>query len=190
METRKIKLADIQPNRGQIEGLPRNPRKWDKEEMDRLKRSIEETPELMEARGLIVVEHEGKYVVLGGNMRLAVLQGLDNIEFTPCIVIPQDTPLRKLKEIAIKDNAKFGEWDYDALADEWNEFDLADYGINDFSEDPDDKPAGDGNASPVDDRVTIEIELSPDEFLFVSGKFREMGETPEAAVLKILNYPL
>lgn len=190
MKTENIPLSLIQPNDGQIPGLPRNPRSWSVRELARLKKSILETPEMLELRPPLVYGFEGKYVAVGGNMRLAVLQGLDNIEFTPCIVIPQDTPLRKLKEIAIKDNAKFGEWDYDALADEWNEFDLADYGINDFSEDQEDKPAGDGNASPVDDRVTIEIELSPDEFLFVSGKFREMGETPEAAVLKILNYPL
>ena len=190
MKTENIPLSLIQPNDGQIPGLPRNPRSWSVHELARLKKSIQQTPEMLELRPPLVYEYEGKYVAVGGNMRLAVLQGLDNIEFTPCIVITQDTPLRKLKEIAIKDNAKFGEWDYDALADEWNEFDLADYGINDFSESPEDKPAGDGNASPVDDRVTIEIELSPDEFLFVSGKFREMGETPEAAVLKILNYPL
>ncbi len=189
MKTETIALSLIQPNDGQIPGLPRNPRSWSIRELSRLKKSIQETPEMLELRPPLVYQYEGKYVAIGGNMRLSVLREMDNITEIPCIVIPQDTPLLKLKEIAIKDNAKFGEWDYDALADEWNEFDLSDYGINDFSDEPEDKPAGDGNASPVDDRLTIEIELSPDEFLFVSGKFREMGETPESAVLKILGYP-
>jgi hypothetical protein len=185
MKTESINLALVQPNDGQIPGLPRNPRSWSVRELARLKKSIKETPEMLDLRPPLVYEFEGKYVAIGGNMRLSVLREMEGVTEIPCIVIPQDTPLIKLKEIAIKDNAKFGEWDYDALADEWNEFDLADYGINDYS-DPQDKPQGDGNASPVDDRVTIEIELTPDEFHFVAAKFRDMGETPEDAVLKVL----
>ncbi len=185
MKTETIALSLIQPNDGQIPGLPRNPRSWSVRELARLKKSIKETPEMLELRPPLVYEYDGKYVAIGGNMRLSVLRETENVTEISCIVIPSDTPLRKLKEIAIKDNAKFGEWDYDALADEWNEFDLTDYGINDYS-DTQDKPTGDSDASPVDDRVTIEIELTPDEFHFVSAKFREMGETPEAAVLKIL----
>lgn len=185
MKTETIALSLIQPNDGQIPGLPLNPRSWSIRELSRLKKSIQETPEMLELRPPLVYGFEGKYVAIGGNMRLSVLREINNITETPCIVIPQDTPLLKLKEIAIKDNAKFGEWDYDALADEWNEFDLADYGINDYDE-PEEKQTGDGNASPLDDRKVIEIEFTPDEFLFVSGQFRAMNETPEDAVLKIL----
>lgn len=185
MKTEDIAIALIQPNDGQIPGLPRNPRSWSVRELARLKKSIAETPEMLELRPPIVYEYEGKYVAIGGNMRLSVLKETEGVTSVPCIVLAPDTPLLKLKEIAIKDNAKFGDWDYDALADEWNDFDLAEYGINDFT-DPQDEPPGDGNAAPVDDRKVIEIELAPDEFLFVSGKFRDMGETPEAAVLKVL----
>ena len=128
METRKIKLPEIQPNRGQIEGLPRNPRKWDREDLERLKRSIEETPELMEARGLIVVEHEGKYVVLGGNMRHAAVKALGWAEVT-AHVVPAGTPLRTQKEIVLKDNGQFGSWDYDELANGWDDLPLNDWGV-------------------------------------------------------------
>ena len=128
METRKIKLSEIQPNRGQIEGLPRNPRKWDREDLERLKRSIEETPELMEARGLIVVEHEGKYVVLGGNMRHAAVKALGWAEVT-AHVVPAGTPLRTQKEIVLKDNGQFGSWDYDELANGWDDLPLNDWGV-------------------------------------------------------------
>lgn len=54
METRKIKISQLHINKGQIPGLPSNPRQWTKDDMDRLKKSIEETPELLEARGAIV----------------------------------------------------------------------------------------------------------------------------------------
>lgn len=128
METKKIKLADIQPNRGQIEGLPKNPRKWDREDLDRLKRSIEETPELMEARGLIVAQHEGKYVVLGGNMRYAAVKALGWKDVSAHI-IPQGTPVQTMKEIVLKDNGQFGSWDYDELANNWDDKPLNDWGV-------------------------------------------------------------
>ena len=185
MKTEIIDIQLIDSNDGQIPGLPRNPRSWSIRELSRLKKSIQETPEMLELRPPLVYGFEGKYIAIGGNMRLSVLREMEGVQEIPCFVIPQDTPLRKLKEIAIKDNAKFGEWDYDALADEWNDFDLADYGINDYS-DPENKEQGDGNASPLDDRKVIEIEFTPDEFLFVTGQFRAMNETPEDAVLKIL----
>ena len=125
---KKIKLADIQPNRGQIEGLPKNPRKWDREDLDRLKRSIEETPELMEARGLIVAQHEGKYVVLGGNMRYAAVKALGWKDVSAHI-IPQGTPVQTMKEIVLKDNGQFGSWDYDELANNWDDKPLNDWGV-------------------------------------------------------------
>lgn len=135
METRKIKLSDIQPNKGQIEGLPKNPRKWDREDLDRLKRSIEETPELMEARGLIVVKHEGKYVVLGGNMRYAAVKALGWKEATAHI-IPEGTALQTLKEIVLKDNGQFGSWDYDELANGWDDLPLNDWGVKAWETEP------------------------------------------------------
>lgn len=140
METRQIKLAEIQPNRGQIEGLPKNPRKWGKSELDRLKRSIEDTPELMDARGLIVVRNGDKYVVLSGNMRYAAVKAL-GWEEAPCIIIPEDTPLRTQKEIVLKDNQTFGEWDYDELANGWSDAPLDRWGVKAWVV-PQETPAG------------------------------------------------
>lgn len=128
METRKVKLSEIQPNKGQIEGLPKNPRKWDREDLERLKRSLAETPELTEARGLIVAQHEGKYVVLGGNMRYAAAKALGWEEIT-VHVVPDGTPLQTLKEIVLKDNGQFGSWDYDELANSWDDQPLNDWGV-------------------------------------------------------------
>lgn len=76
METRKIKISRLHINKGQIPGLPSNPRQWTKDEMERLKKSITETPELLEARGAIVYPWGGEYIVLGGNMRLSAAKEL------------------------------------------------------------------------------------------------------------------
>ena len=185
MKTENIPLSLIQPNDGQIPGLPRNPRSWSVRELSRLKKSIQETPEMLELRPPLVYAYDGQYIVIGGNMRTYCIKEMGTIQEAPCIVIPPNTPLRKLKEIAIKDNSKFGDWDYDALADEWSEFDLSDYGINDYGTTGEDA-APDGNAAPIDDRVTIEIEFTPDEFLFVTGKLRILAPNAEDAVIKAL----
>lgn len=128
METRRIKLTDLVLNEGQIAGLPTNPRQWTKTELDKLKKSLKETPELLEARGILVYPWEGKYLVLGGNMRLSALKSL-KAEDAPCVIFPEDTPIYKLKEVVIKDNGSFGEWDFDSLANEWGDLPLTDWGV-------------------------------------------------------------
>lgn len=128
MEIKKINIKDLEQNTGQIVGLPANPRQWTKDELETLKASIIETPELMEARGAIVYPYEGKYIVLGGNMRMSAVQSLGWKEM-PCVVLPSEMPVEKLKEIVLKDNGMFGEWDADALANEWDDLPLADWGV-------------------------------------------------------------
>lgn len=128
METKRIKLTDLVLNEGQVAGLPTNPRQWTKKELDKLKKSLQETPELLEARGILVYPFEGKYLVLGGNMRLSALKAL-KAKDAPCIVFPEDTPIDKLKEVVIKDNGSFGEWDFDSLANEWGDLPLTDWGV-------------------------------------------------------------
>lgn len=129
MEVQPIRIKDLEMNTGQIDGLPSNPRQWTKNEIDNLKKSISETPELLEARGAIVYPKDGKYIVLGGNMRLEAVRALGWKEM-PCIVLPESLPVEKLKEIVIKDNGSFGEWDMDALANAWDDLPLSEWGVN------------------------------------------------------------
>ena len=62
-------MASLEMNIGQIPEIPMNPRNWSRSEVDKLARSLVETPELFEARPLLVYPHEGKFVILGGNLR-------------------------------------------------------------------------------------------------------------------------
>ena len=129
MEFKKLPLTELDFNTGQIQGLPVNPREWTDAEIKKLAKSMKGTPELTEARGCIVVPYEGRYVVLGGNLRLAAAKFLKwpNIM---CAVFPEGTKVGKLKEIVLKDNSSFGSWDLSLLRKDWSEFDLAGWGID------------------------------------------------------------
>ena len=129
MDFRKIALTDLDFNTGQIPGLPPNPREWTDLELKRLAKSMKGTPELVEARGCIVVPYEGRYVVLGGNLRLAAAKFLKWPDIM-CAVLPEGTKVAKLKEIVLKDNSSFGSWDLSLLRKDWSEFDFGDWGIN------------------------------------------------------------
>ena len=129
MDFKKIHLGLLDFNTGQIPGLPPNPREWTDLELKRLAKSMKNTPELVEARGCIVVPYEGRYVVLGGNLRLAAAKYLKWTDIM-CAVLPEGTKVAKLKEIVLKDNSSFGSWDLSLLRKDWSEFDFGDWGIN------------------------------------------------------------
>ena len=152
MEIVKLKLADLEPNQGQIDGLPTNPRQWTKTDIDQLARSLKETPELFEARPIIVVPHQGKYVILGGNLRYEASRQ-NKTKDVPAVIFPADTPVAKLKEIVIKDNGSFGAWDYDALGNQWDDLPLADWGV----------PAWDTEAAKEPGAAVQEDDFSEDE---------------------------
>lgn len=124
-----LPLSKIESNKGQIEGLPKNPRLIRDGKFEILKKSIQDDPEMTALRELLVVEHDGKYVIIGGNMRFRAMQDL-GIKEAPCKVIPADTDVEKLKAYTIKDNAGFGEWDWDDLANEWCDAPLSDWGVD------------------------------------------------------------
>jgi len=142
MEIVRIKLSALEPNTGQIPGLPMNPRQWTATDVDRIANSLQETPELFEARPLLVYPLEKKFIILGGNLRHEGAKR-NKAKDAPCIVFPADTPIEKLKEIVIKDNGSFGAWDYDALANEWDDLPLTDWGVPAWKEEAVDESAVD-----------------------------------------------
>ena len=121
-----INLLEV--NKGQIDGLPKNPRFIRDERFAALVKSIKDAPEMLHLRELLVVKHGKKYVTIGGNMRLRACQELGYTE-VPCKVLAEDTPTAKLREYAIKDNNGFGQDDWDILANEWDAGELQDWGM-------------------------------------------------------------
>lgn len=124
-----LPLAKLEVNKGQIEGVPKNPRFIRDEKYKQLVESISNTPEMMKARPLIVHQQGEKYVVLAGNMRLRAMRDL-KWEECPCAITAEGTDAKKLREYAIKDNVAFGEDDMDLLANEWDLGELQDWGMD------------------------------------------------------------
>lgn len=147
VEFKELPLGKLAMNTGQLEGVPANPRQWTQADVDKLARSISETPELLQARGAIVVPHGKRYVVLGGNMRVTAAKAL-GLEAVPCAVLPEGTPAEKLREIVIKDNSSFGAWDMDALANEWDDLPLTDWGVPAWDAQDTDNGSEEGNGTP------------------------------------------
>ena len=117
-----MKLSTIRPN-------PKNPRVLRDDKFQKLKKSIGDFPKMMELRP-IVVDDEG--VILGGNMRFRALQDIygKNGEIPDAWVKrAADLTEDEKRQFVIKDNAAFGEWDWDMLANEWDAEELEWWGV-------------------------------------------------------------
>lgn len=123
-----ISTSLLDYNKGQLEGLPKNPRFFRDNRFDAMVKSIQDSPEMLELRELIVYPHGERYVVVCGNLRLRACKELGLTE-VPCKVLPLDTPAKKLREYASKDNVSFGENDKDIMRNEWNVSELQDWGV-------------------------------------------------------------
>lgn len=124
-----IDLSLIDNNEGQVEGLLPNPREIDKDIFEKLKKRIEEHPELLEYRALLLYPHAGRYITIGGNMRLRAMKEL-GYEKAPCFTLPKDTEPETLNAYQILDNVPFGKWDLSKLTAEWDTNMLQDFNIN------------------------------------------------------------
>ena len=133
MRREKIDISQVYPNEGQIEGLPANPRLIKDGRFKKLVKSIQDLPEMTEARDLLVYPHDGGYIVIGGNMRLRAYQELGWKE-VPCCVLPDNMPADKLRAMVIQDNNPFGEDDWDMLANEWDAEELNEWGFDVWQE--------------------------------------------------------
>jgi ParB-like chromosome segregation protein Spo0J len=117
-----VKISKVKPN-------PNNPRVIKDDKFRKLVKSIEEFPDMLNKRPLVVfTDVDDKYVVLGGNMRLKALNEL-KYDKVPIIIADEWTAEQK-NEFLIKDNVGFGEWEWDSLANEWDVEKLEDWGLN------------------------------------------------------------
>ena len=187
MNAQDIKLYQLRNNAGQIEGLPGNPRLIKDDRFKKLVKSLQDDPEMLSLRELIVFPHNDTFVVIGGNMRLKALRELDYTE-APCKVLPADTHIEKLKAIALKDNSSFGDYDYEALANEWDAQLLADCGIevwqmpDEIEKQLEEEEEKKDNAK----AQKIILRFNKKEFLYVRDALLSLGETFEEAVVYLL----
>lgn len=113
----------------QIKANKTNPRNIIPEKLEKLKKSISDFPDMLNKRPLVCfTDKDGKYVVLGGNMRLKACKEL-GIKELPIMLADEWTEEQK-NEFIIKDNVGFGVWDWDVLEAEWDLESLEDWGLD------------------------------------------------------------
>ena len=118
IKIKQVKLSEIKLN-------PDNPRTISKVDMDLLVKSLQEFPDMLKMREIIVDE---KMIVLGGNMRLLGLRKIGVKDCTAKIVTGLSK--KQKREFVIKDNSSFGSFDMDALANAWGDLPLAEWGVD------------------------------------------------------------
>ena len=114
---KKVKIAEVKPN-------PNNPRLIKDDKFRKLVKSIQEFPDMLSVRPIVVNKD---MVVLGGNMRLKAIKEAGYKDIAVEIV---DWSEDQQKEFIVKDNASFGEWNWDDLANNWDEEQLVEWGID------------------------------------------------------------
>ena len=118
MKTQTVKINEVKSN-------PNNPRIIKDDKFKKLVASIKELPQMLQLRPIVVNED---MIVLGGNMRLKACKeaGLKEIP----IIKASELNEEQQRAFIIKDNVGFGEWDWDALANEWDAEQLDEWGLD------------------------------------------------------------
>jgi DNA modification methylase len=118
----KVNINQIKPN-------PKNPRTIKDDKFKKLVKSIEDFPQMLEKRPLVCfTDTDGKYVVLGGNMRLKASKEVGLKELP--IILADDWTEEQKQEFLIKDNVGFGEWVWEELQSDWNVEQLEEWGLD------------------------------------------------------------
>jgi len=111
-----------------LKKLPNNPRTIKTSDFDKLCKSIKDSPDYFEARPLILSDRTGELIIIAGNQRFEAAKTL-KLKEVPTYLIKDLTEERE-KEIIIRDNVSNGEWDMDLLANEWDQNDLENWGVD------------------------------------------------------------
>lgn len=143
----KVAISKIKPN-------PTNPRIIKDNKFQKLVKSIQEFPEMLDLRPIVVDE---EMVVLGGNMRLkaCIAAGLTEVP----IKVAEGLTSEQKAEFIIKDNVGFGEWDWDMLANLWEATDLDNWALDVpvYLDEPSyDELIGDDKKKPATMKITFD----------------------------------
>jgi hypothetical protein len=175
-----------------VKSNPNNPRIIKDAKFQKLVQSLKDFPEMLEKRPIVVDEN---MIVLGGNMRLkaSVEAGLKQV----WIDVAEGWTEEQKKEFVIKDNASYGEWDWDILANEWEPELLIDWGVDVWqpAEEPDYSILDDEDLSEqledmkggVRKAIQIEFELEHYQEAFDLVKFwRDRGAYVGSMIIEYL----
>jgi ParB-like chromosome segregation protein Spo0J len=142
-----MQLVNIQ----QIRNNENNPRIIKDYKFKQLVKSIKEFPEMLKLRPIVV---NSDMIVLGGNMRLKACKeaGLKEV----WILKADELTEQQQREFIVKDNVGFGEWDWDVLANEWDNQQLEDWGMEVIGFDVDENDLTDEFSLPDGDKAPFQ----------------------------------
>lgn len=149
-----VTLVDIK----KIKENPNNPRVIKGAKFKKLVKSIKDFPDMLNKRPIVTfTDEDGNYVALGGNMRLKALKELKYKE-VPIIIADEWTQEQK-DQFLIKDNVGFGEWDWDILANEWDNEKLNEWGLDLVLTDEDIEEMKNPNNSDTENVFATELDM-------------------------------
>lgn len=171
----ELRLSQIVLNQGQLDWLPRNPRTWTQQDIDRTAASIEEDPDFLEDRPLLVVPlDEVIFLTFAGNLRHegCIYNGR---ETAPCVIYYPETEEDRQTVIrrAMKDNGSFGSWDTDVLGSDWKDVEFGDWGIPDFG-------GSDSEEQPGEEMETKDLKAYKKHHILLSYDITRHAEVVEA----------
>lgn len=136
-----------------IQGNPNNPRIIKNDKYRKLVQSIKDFPEMLKLRPIVVDEN---MMILGGNMRWKASRdaGLKDV----WIEIAEGLTDEKKEEFIVKDNVNFGEWDWDNLANEWDNKKLNEWGMDVWMNEDDVKEIKNPVNSESENPLAVEID--------------------------------
>lgn len=118
LKSTSLEVAKIKPN-------ATNPRLIKDEKFKKLVDSVSRFPQMLEIRPIVLRED---MTILGGNMRYkaAIEAGYKKLP----VIIASDLTEAQEREFIIKDNVGYGDWDWEMIANEWEEQDLTAWGLD------------------------------------------------------------
>ena len=139
-----VKISEIKLN-------PNNPRLIKDDKFKKLVKSIQEFPEMLDIRPIVV---NSDMIILGGNMRFKACKeaGLKEIP----IIIADNLTEEQQREFLIKDNTSGGEWDFEMLANEWDVEQLDEWGLDVGGFDVDEEDMSDDFSLPDGDKAPFQ----------------------------------
>jgi hypothetical protein len=177
MNSEQVKVSKIKAN-------PNNPRIIRDEKFEKLKKSIQDFPEMLELRPIVV---DNDYVVLGGNMRLKAIKDLGIKEVT--VVKADSLTEEQKKEFIVKDNVGFGEWDFEALQ-EWDSVKLEEWALDTpelfNAEDIDLDKFFEENNTQKEQKNKIVLEYTEEDYQLVIDAFSKHTGSKEQIVFRLL----
>ena len=171
-----MNINEIKPN-------PNNPRIIKDDKFKKLVKSIQDFPQMLELRPIVIDENN---IVLGGNMRLkaCIEAGLTDVPVKQAKELTEE----QKKEFIVKDNVGYGEWDWDDLANNWDEQLLTEWGLDipNFDSGGFADQNKELSLNDVTDSMTITLKYTEDEYHLVKEQLLKIAATPEQAIWKLL----